>query len=79
MIMERLSFIDIVFSWGTSILIFFAVVMTIIGAVNGNINSVREFFTEFATYLVYAGVYIIIRLVPDIDNRPPFYPKKKVQ
>ena len=74
---KEMSFVDVVFSWGTSIFVLFAIILTIIGYVNGYIGSFKEIATEFFFNLISALIYIIIRMIPSIDQRPPFYPQKK--
>ena len=73
---SKLTFPDIFFSWGSSIIVLIAVIITFIGWVNGSIGSGAEFFTELGFNLIYLAVYIILRMIPSIDERPSFYPQK---
>ena len=74
---NELTFLDIVFSWGTSILALVAVIWTIVNAFNGHVDGFVDGITQFAQHLIYAIVYVALRMIPAIDERPPFYPKKK--
>ena len=74
---NKLTFVDVVLSWGASILVLIAIILTVVGWINGSIGSVAEFFTQLGFNLVYVIVYIIIRMIPSIDARPNFYPKKE--
>jgi len=62
-------FKKIVFSLGFWIIVFVGVVLTFVELINGHIGGVKEFFTTLSFDLIYALVYVVLRLIPNIDNR----------
>ena len=73
------TFGDVLYSWGLFVLVALALVLTLAEYINGYTGGFKEWATELLFNLVYAGVYIIIRLIPIADDRVPFWPKKKEQ
>jgi hypothetical protein len=56
-------------SLGFWIFVFVGVVLTIVSLVNGHIGGFQDFVTTLAFDLIYAVIYVILRLIPNIDNR----------
>lgn len=63
------QFKTIVFSLGLWIIVFVGVMLTFVELINGHVGGVKEFFTTLAFDLIYALIYVVLRLIPNIDRR----------
>lgn len=66
--MEKLTFWQIAKSKGALILVGLAIILTIVAAVNGQFDGIKEGFTDFLLNLVIYIAYVILRAVPGVDS-----------